>query len=78
MPVETFTLRFDLVPTEGGCQVTLTADYKLKYSLLGKAMDAAMMRRMMTKNFTGLLGSLDHHLTTGKDIEKGWKPSRAA
>ena len=52
-------------------------DYEPKYGLIGKAMDVLMMRRMMNKNLGDALRGLEEYLKTGKDIPKGWKPSRA-
>jgi ribosome-associated toxin RatA of RatAB toxin-antitoxin module len=78
MPLKTASASFELEPAEGGCKVTMTMDYEVKYGILGKAMDAMMMKGMMTKNLGGLLRTLDEHLVTGEDIPKGWKPSRAA
>ncbi len=78
MPLKAATAHFDLEPAEGGCKVTMTMDYELKYGIVGKAMDAMMMKGMMSKNLGGLLHGLDEHLATGEPIPKGWKPSRAA
>lgn len=78
MPLSTANARFELAPTPGGCRLTLTFDYQVKYGLVGMALDAIMMRRMMTKNFGALLRALDEHLTTGQDIPRGWQPGRAA
>jgi len=78
MPLKRASALFELTPTSGDCELTLTFDYEVKYGLIGKAMDAIVMRRMMTKNFGALLRALDEHLTTGEDIPRGWQPVRAA
>ncbi|MFT7520821.1 MAG: hypothetical protein ACI9MC_002972 [Kiritimatiellia bacterium] len=49
----------------------------VKYGPIGLAMDALMMRRAMKSSFNGLLAGLDHHLTTGETIARGWKPAVA-
>jgi hypothetical protein len=56
----------------------MTMSYVVKFGLLGAAMDALMMKRMMTGSLNSLLAGLEEHLSTGKTIEKGWRPTAAA
>jgi uncharacterized protein YndB with AHSA1/START domain len=78
MPIQSAAVRFDLEESGGGSVLTMTMEYVVKYGLIGRAMDAMMMERMMTKSLTSLLAGLDEHLSTGKQIEKGWQPAQAA
>ncbi len=78
MPLQSATGVFDLEPTGNGCTITMTMSYVVKFGIIGRAMDAMMMRRMMTRSLTGLLAGLEEHIATGKEIEKGWKPSSVA
>jgi uncharacterized protein YndB with AHSA1/START domain len=79
MPLKSAHVRFDLKPTsDGGCEVTMTMDYVVKFGIIGQVMDAVMMRSMMTKSLNRLLAGLDEYLRTGKPIEKGWTPAAAA
>lgn len=78
-PMKSAHATFELVPAAGGgTQLSATMDYVVRFGLIGKMMDAMMMRRMMTKSFDGLLRGLEEYMTTGKDIGKGWRPSAAA
>ena len=75
MPMKRAEAVFALSPAPGGgTDVKVTMDYTVKYGPIGAAMDVLMMRRMMTGTFNNLLASLDHHVTTGEAIGKGWKP----
>jgi hypothetical protein len=56
----------------------MTFDYEMKYGIVGKAMDALMVRKSMEGSLTNLLAALDEHLTTGQPIGEGWKPTEAA
>jgi len=79
MPLRSANARFALEATsDGGTEVTMTMDYVVKFGVVGKAMNALMLERMMTKSLTNLLAALDEHLKTGNLIEKGWQPARAA
>lgn len=79
MPLERATGLFELAPTaDGGTQLSMTFDYAMKYGLLGKAMDALMVRKSMERSLTNLLAALDAHLTTGNLIPQGWTPAKAA
>jgi hypothetical protein len=79
MPMKSAHARFDLEETSaGGCDLSVTMEYVVKFGVVGKAIDSLMLERMMTKNFTVLLASLDEYLRTGVVIEKGWQPARAA
>ena len=76
MPIKTADATFTLAPVAGGgTEVTVTMEYVVKYGPVGMVMDALMMRNAMKGSFNGLLAGLDHHLTTGEPIGKGWKPA---
>ena len=76
MPLAKAGGRFELKALpDGGTHLSMTMEYSVKYGPLGWMMDAMMMRRMMTNNLGNLLAALGHHMTTGENIEKGWKRS---
>jgi uncharacterized protein YndB with AHSA1/START domain len=78
MPIKTAGAAFDLAPASGGqTSVSMTMNYVVKYGPLGIVMDALLMKRAMTASLDRLLAGLDHHLTSGEVITKGWKPSSA-
>ena len=60
----------------GGTLVTVTMQYAVKYGLIGKVMDILMLNRMLGPAMNQLLTGLDHHITTGETVGKGWKPSK--
>lgn len=75
MPIKTADATFTIAPAAGGgTHITMTMDYVVKYGPLGMAMDALMMRGMMTKQLDNLLAGLGHNLVSGEAIGKGWKP----
>ncbi len=79
MPLKSADGVIDLLPTaNGGTQVTMTMTFVAKFGPLGWLMDKLMMKRAMTASLNGMLAALDHHVTTGEDIGKGWKPALAA
>jgi uncharacterized protein YndB with AHSA1/START domain len=79
MPLKRGSALFELAPTaEGGTQLSMTFDYDMKYGILGKAMDALMVRKSMEGSLTRLLAALDEHLATGDLISEGWTPVKAA
>jgi hypothetical protein len=79
MPIKSANAWFDLEATsDGGSKLDMTMDYVVKFGIVGKAMDAVMLKGAMTKSLTNLLAALDAHLTTGEHIEKGWQPAKAA
>jgi uncharacterized protein YndB with AHSA1/START domain len=78
MPLRSGSGVMELRSVDGGCEVVMTMTYVVKFGLIGRAMDAMMMKRMMTKSLGALLAGLGEHIATGKNIEKGWKPSTSA
>jgi uncharacterized protein YndB with AHSA1/START domain len=78
MPLERANAMFEVASTQAGCTVTMTMDYVVKFGIVGRAMDAMMMRRMMTRSLGALLAGLDAHLATGEEIGQGWKPAAVA
>jgi uncharacterized protein YndB with AHSA1/START domain len=77
LPMKSAAARFDLQPTpDGGCELTMTMEYVVKFGIIGRALDAVMMRKEMIKSLTLLLAGLDEYAKTGEAIEKGWKPAQ--
>ncbi len=76
MPMKSAAASFDLQPTaDGGCELTMTMEYVVKFGIIGRALDAVMMRKEMIKSLTLLLAGMDEYAKTGRAIEKGWKPA---
>ncbi len=76
MPMSRGDGHFQLSPTpSGGTEVALTMDFELTMGLLGKALDKLVMARKFSKGLSVMLAALEEHLTTGKEIPKGWKPA---
>lgn len=76
MPIKTAGASFELTDSaSGGTKVTMTMDYVVKFGPIGIVMDALLMRRAMTTSLDRLLAGLDYHLTTPKEIGKGWTPT---
>ena len=75
MPLKTSRFRFDVEAASAGTTLSVTGAYDVKFGLVGKVMDSLVMKKMMGKNFAGLLASLEHHLATGEEIGQGWKPA---
>ena len=63
------------LPT-GGTRVAVSMHYEVKYGPIGMLMDFLMMKRMLGPAMSRLLAGLDHHISTGETIEKGWTPSK--
>ncbi|MBT8468693.1 MAG: SRPBCC family protein [Deltaproteobacteria bacterium] len=79
MPLKSARGRFDLEKTsDGGTLVRITFEYVVKYGVLGKVMDALIIKRSLKKSFDNMLAALVEHLATGVHIQKGWQPTAAA
>ena len=60
----------------GGTRIAVSMHYVVKYGPIGMLMDFVMMKRMLGGGMSGLLAGLDHHISTGETIEKGWTPGK--
>ena len=60
---------------DGGTRVDVSMHYVVKYGPLGMLMDILMMKRMLGPAMERLLAGLDHHISTGETVAKGWTPS---
>ena len=58
-------------------ELTITADYQLKYGLLGKLMNALIVQRKFTGNLTLMAAGIESYLINGQSLPKGWTPSVA-
>jgi carbon monoxide dehydrogenase subunit G len=47
-----------------------TMHYGVRNSLLGKTMDAVMLKPMNTKNWVNFVAGIRHHIETGEDVTK--------
>ncbi len=79
MPLASARARLEVIPSPNGrTTVRMSMEYTPKFGVLGKAMDALMMRRKFGSILDSVLAGLDHHLTTGETIGPKFRPSKAA
>lgn len=78
MPLRHAIATFTLADAPNGTLVTMQMDYALKGGVLGKVMDAVMVRRQFAANLAGLLAGLDAHMQTGDEVGKDYFKARAA
>jgi carbon monoxide dehydrogenase subunit G len=60
-----------LSPQDGGTRVSQDLEYEPKWGVLGKAMDAAMMRRRMDKVIADIFGGLKQFVERGEPARRG-------
>jgi len=58
-------------------RVSMTFAYEMKYGPLGWMLNVLMLRGIMVKVTSNTLAGLDHHLLTGEQIGKDFKPQAA-
>lgn len=62
MPFKTADIRFTLSSDGDGTAVTVAPDYSLKGGMLGRLMDALVVRRMYSRGMDALLSGLKEHV----------------
>ena len=67
MPFKTADIRFTLSPEGEGTAVTVAPDYSLKGGVLGRLMDALVVRRMYIRGMESLLSGLKRHVEAAAD-----------
>jgi ligand-binding SRPBCC domain-containing protein len=65
LPVEFLRHRYTLVPDGSGTRVTQRMDYRLKYGLLGRALDVLVMRRKWEAGIKEFLAGLKARVESG-------------
>ena len=76
LPLKSCEVNFIL--EEAGAEKTrlkITADYVLKFGLLGKFLNFLMLKRQFTRNLSLMIEGFNEYLLTGKNIPKGWTPN---
>jgi uncharacterized protein YndB with AHSA1/START domain len=74
MPVSRMIAQFTLVQTsDGGTELTMTADFELKMGFLGKVLDKLVVARKFQGNLDLLLVSLGEYLQTGRPVARAFK-----
>ncbi len=74
MPLESNIVTFQIAPTGdaapdgAGTRVSVTADYKLKFGIIGALMDVLFAKRQMQQAFDDMMAGLKHHIETGEEI----------
>ncbi len=69
VPMKQFEATISVNPAAGGgTQVTFELSYEMKFGVLGKLMNAAMVRGQMSKLMSRVLAGMAHHLQTGEAV----------
>ena len=68
MPLESNIVSFRVTPAGDGTRVSVTADYKLKYGIIGTLMDVLFVKRMLQRGFDDMMAGLKYHVETGELI----------
>ena len=66
LPVRRLTHRYTLTPDGAGTLVRQTMEYELKFGLIGKLMDAMMVRKKWNAGIKGFFAGLKHYVETGR------------
>lgn len=74
MPLKRATANIRLEPAHEGTRVYFTMDYDPKWGLMGKVMDAMMMRAQFRKILDQVLVGLETHIHTGAVVGKDGQP----
>ncbi len=74
MPLESNIVTFHVAPTgdaapdDAGTRVSVTADYKLKFGIIGTLMDVLFAKRQAQQGFDDMMAGLKHYVETGEEI----------
>jgi ligand-binding SRPBCC domain-containing protein len=71
LPVAFLRHRYTLVPDGSGTRVTQHMEYRLKYGLLGRALDALVVRRQWDAGIKGFLAGLKARVESGQGSGAG-------
>lgn len=75
MPLKSCEVHFLLNKTSNlEVELTIHAEYELKFGLIGRFLDIAIVNRQFHKNLTLMIEGFNEYVTTGKSIPKGWRP----
>ena len=67
-PFKQARARLALKEENGGTRASMNVEYTLKYGVLGKLMDALMVRSQFQKAIPGVLRGLKHYTETGEEV----------
>jgi uncharacterized protein YndB with AHSA1/START domain len=62
LPFDEADIRFRLQPEGSGTRVTVSPAYRLRFGLLGAALDASVVRRTYSRGMAALLAGLKRHV----------------
>jgi len=68
LPLKSNVVEFSVRADGESTVVTVSPEYTIKFGIVGKLMDALMMRRQMRKGMEGLLAGLKYHVETGNEV----------
>ncbi len=75
MPFEHAHVQLKVRPIEeDSTLVTYKMEYKVKYGLVGRIMDALIIRRKMSNMFINVLKGMEYHVITGDTLGKNGVP----
>lgn len=78
LPMKRFEVDVTVTPVrDGTTQVTFEMNYEIKFGILGRAMNALVVRGQMSKLISTVLAGLDHHSATGELIGRDFVPAAA-
>ena len=66
MPLESNIVSFQIAPAGDTTRVSVTADYKLKFGIIGTLMDVLFAKRMLQHGFDDMMAGLKYHVETGE------------
>jgi len=78
MPLKTCVVTFSLLDSPRGTSVTVEAQYELKHGLLGRILDALLVRRKFDGNLALMLAGLDAYLSTGEPVRSDFRVAAMA
>ena len=69
---------FEMTPAGDQTNVSVTADYKLKFGPIGTLMDILFAKRQVQQGFDGMMAGLKHFVETGEEVGDSVPESAAA
>ncbi len=69
LPIESNAVTFTVSADGDGTAATVSADYKLKYGVLGALMDILIGKRQAQKGFDEMMAGLKYHVETGELVQ---------
>ncbi len=68
LPVHEMFITFAVAVVAGGTRVSMTYHYRMKYGVVGRLMEAVVVKPMLTRVARGLLSGFKHYAETGEHV----------